>query len=143
MRSGELCTRRVVTADPGESVVTAARRMTSEDVGDLVVVERIGDKVHPIGIITDRDLVTGALVLGDARTLSLTVRDLMQQPLVTAMEEDAAELVLAKLKRHHIRRIPIVDKEGALQGILTLDDLVGWIREQIDDATEVFEPMRL
>jgi len=140
MKAGELCTRRTITADPGESVVDAARRMTKEDVGDLIVVEDIGGKVHPVGIVTDRDLVTGALSLGDTRTLSLDVRDVMQADLITAFEDEPIEAVLAKLKRRHVRRIPIVDREGVLQGVLTLDDIVEWIREQIDDASAALAP---
>ena len=140
MKAGELCTRRTITADPGESVVDAARRMTKEDVGDLIVVEDIGGKVHPVGIVTDRDLVTGALSLGDTRTLSLDVRDVMQADLITAFEDEPIEAVLAKLKRRHVRRIPIVDREGGLQGVLTLDDIVEWIREQIDDASAALAP---
>jgi CBS domain-containing protein len=141
MKAGELCTRRTVTADPDETVVDAARRMTSEDVGDLIVVEQVAGRVHPIGIITDRDLVTRALSLGDSRTLSLRVRDVMQSDLVTALDDEPVEAVLSKLKRRHVRRMPIVDRDGALQGVLSLDDIVGWIREQIDDASAVIEPV--
>jgi len=140
MKTGELCTRRTVTAEPDESVVEAARRMTKEDVGDLVVVEDIGGKVHPIGIVTDRDLVTGALSLGDNRMLSLRVRDVMQSDLITTLDDEPVEAALAKLKGRHIRRIPVVDRQGVLQGVLTLDDIVEWIREQIDDATAVLAP---
>jgi CBS domain-containing protein len=138
MKAGELCTRRTVTADPEESVIEAARRMTRENVGDLVVVEDIGGKMHPIGIVTDRDLVTGALVLAE-RALTLQVRDVIQRELVTACEDDPVEAVLAKLKRHQLRRMPIVDQQGVLQGVLTLDDIVEWIREQIDDASAVLQ----
>lgn len=144
MQAGELCTRVVITADPDESVVSAARRMAREGVGDLIVVEDIGGKVHPIGIVTDRDLVTGALVLGDDRALTQCLRDVMQAELVTAYDDESVEAVLGKLKRRHVRRIPIVDRQGALQGVLTLDDIVAWIREQIDDAAAVLDaPPRL
>ena len=141
MKAGELCTRRTITADPDESVVEAARRMTKEDVGDLIVVENIGGKAHPIGIVTDRDLVTGALSIGNAEALSLQVRDVMESELLVAVEDELVESVLAKLKRRHVRRIPIVDHEGVLQGVLTIDDVLEWIREQIDDASAVIAPV--
>src|SRR5262245_14858426 len=131
MHAGELCTRRTVTADPEESVVDAARRMTKEDVGDLIVVQDVGGKTHPIGIVTDRDL-TSALSLGDSRAFSLRVRDVMEADLITAFDDEPVEAVLTKLKRRHVRRIPIVDRQGVLQGVLTLDDIVEWIGEQID-----------
>ena len=138
MNAGELCVRRVVTADPGESVVDAAKRMRDEHVGDLVVVERIGGKVHPIGLVTDRDLVTRSLAQG-ASGLDLRVSDVMVGGPVTATEDDHVETVLAKLKRHGIRRIPIVDHTGALQGIVTFDDVVTWIGEQLERATAIVE----
>lgn len=138
MNAGELCIRRVVTADPDEPVVDIARRMRDEHVGDLVVVEQIGDKVHPIGIVTDRDLVTRALAAG-TDGLVLRVRDVMHGGPITATEHDDIETVLATLRRHGIRRIPIVDHEGALQGILTFDDVVAWIGEQVERATAIVE----
>jgi CBS domain-containing protein len=139
MKAGELCTRRTITAEPEESVVDAARRMMKENVGDLVVVQNIGGKVRPIGIVTDRDLVTGALALGDERAFRLEVRDVMQPELITSFDDEPVETVLASLKRHQIRRMPIVDRQGVLQGVLTLDDIVEWIREQIDDASAVLQ----
>lgn len=138
MNAGELCIRRVVTADADESVVDAAKRMRDEHVGDLVVVEQIGGKVHPIGLVTDRDLVTRSLAEG-APGLALSVGDVMIGAPVTATEDDHVETVLAKLERHGIRRIPIVDRAGALQGILTFDDVVSWIGEQIERATAIVE----
>jgi CBS domain-containing protein len=139
MTAGELCIRRVITAEPTETVVDAARRMIDENVGDLIVVEMIGDKVHPIGILTDRDLVGGALARGTPEALQIRVRDVMQADVVTAYENEGADQVLAKLQRYKIRRLPIVDHTGALQGILTLDDMLTWIREQIDHAAHVVE----
>lgn len=139
MMAGELCTRRTVTADPDESVVDGARRMKEEHVGDLVVVEDVGGKAHPIGIVTDRDLVIRALAIGDERAFSVRIRDVMQDELVTSFDDEPVETVLAKLKRHQIRRMPIVDRQGVLQGVLSLDDIVGWIREQIDDASTVLQ----
>jgi CBS domain-containing protein len=138
MNAGELCIRRVVTADPEESVVDAAKRMRDESVGDLVVVEEIDGKVHPVGLVTDRDLVTRSLADGP-HGLALRVGDIMEESLVTATEDDDLETVLAKLEHHDIRRIPIVDHAGALQGILTLDDVVTWIGEQLERASAIVE----
>ncbi len=138
MTAGELCIRRVVTASRDETVVDVARRMTEENVGDLVVVERTGDRAHPIGIVTDRDLVIGALARGTSEALALRVGDVMSE-LVTAYDDEPIERVFGKLRTYKIRRLPVVDRTGALQGILTLDDLVAWIREQLDDAATVIE----
>jgi CBS domain-containing protein len=138
MTSGELCIRRVITADRDETVVDAARRMTEENVGDLVVVERAADVTKPIGIVTDRDLVAGALARGTSEALGLRIADVMSE-LVTIYDDEPIERAFAKLRTYRIRRLPVVDRSGALQGIVTLDDLVAWIREQLDDAASVID----
>lgn len=139
MDSGELCIRRVITADPDETIVAAAQRMAEHGVGDLVVVEDAGGEVHPIGIVTDRDLVTRGLARAAPHALDLKVRDVMHGELVTAFADEPVEVVLCRIKLHGIRRIPIVDRAGVLQGILTLDDIVAWIGEQLNDATGLIE----
>ena len=139
MTAGELCIRRIVTAERDESVVDAARRMLEENVGDLIVVEQIADSAIPVGILTDRDLTVGVLSRGTPDALGLRIRDVMQTELVTVYDDEDASVALAKLERHNVRRIPVVDHSNVLQGILTLDDLIGWIREQLDQAASLVE----
>lgn len=138
MTAAELCIRRVITADPDETVVAAARRMAEENVGDLVVVQRLTAGVTPIGIVTDRDLVLGALAIGTPAALARRVADVMT-PAITARDTDGIDQVLHTLRTYKIRRLPIVDDAGTLIGLITLDDLVAWIREQLDDAADVIE----
>lgn len=139
MDAGELCIRRVYTAEANESIVAVAQRMADNNVGDLVVVEQTDGDVHPIGIVTDRDLVTRGIARGAPLALELTVRDVMRENLVTAFDDEAVDVVLRRIKEHGIRRIPIVDRAGVLQGILTLDDIVAWIGEQLNDAARLLE----
>jgi len=137
MKAGELCTRTVVTATADESVIDAARRMTEHDVGALVVVELAGGLARPIGIVTDRDLVTRALIRGEP--IAGVVGDVMDTELVTAGENDDVDAVLAKLRQRAVRRVPIVDPRGALLGILTLDDIVEWLSEELRDAATLID----
>jgi CBS domain-containing protein len=137
MKAGELCTRNVVTAQLDETVVEVAQRMSQYDVGAVVVVDETGGSARPIGVLTDRDLVTRALVRG--APTAVVVRDVLDRELVTAAEDDDVDAVLAKLRRRAVRRIPIVDRQGALLGILTLDDIVGWISEELRDAAALIE----
>ena len=139
MRAGEVCIREVVTAERGEAVVDAARRMAEHGVGDLIVVARDGKLVRPIGIVTDRDLVLHVLARPDKNPSKVTVGDVMQPQLVTAVETDELDDVLVKLRRHAIRRIPIVDAQGGLQGVVSLDDVIEWIYEQMRAVTALVE----
>lgn len=140
MTAGELCVRNVITARQDESVVDAARRMAMFHVGDVVVVE---DQPHgmprPIGIITDRDLVIHVLARSERSPETTTIADVMRRDLVTACEDDEVDIVVAKMRDHAIRRIPIVDRGGGLQGLLSIDDVLGWMRDQMQDAARLLE----
>lgn len=140
MRAGELCVRTVYTALPDESVVDAAQRMAEHQVGDLIVVDEPGDgTVRPIGILTDRDLVLRVLTRPDRIPAQTKISEVLSKETVTAMDDDDVEEVLAKLRRHAIRRMPIVDHQGVLQGIIALDDIVGWMAEQLEVAAALLE----
>jgi CBS domain-containing protein len=140
MRAGELCVRDVVTATATESVVDAARRMANLDVGDLiVVVAQPGGLPRPVGIVTDRDLVVQVLARPDRVAASTTLADIVQRELVVASEDDDVEHVVAKMRECSIRRIPIVDRNGGLQGVISVDDVLGWMRDQLRDATKLLE----
>ena len=138
MRAGELCVRDVVTARSDESVVEVARRMASLDVGDVIVVEeRAGRLPHPIGIATDRDLVVHVLAHADRVPATTKLADVMGRELVLATEDDDVHAVLEKMRAHSIRRIPIVDRDGGLQGVLSIDDVLGMLRQDIEIATKL------
>ena len=140
MRAGELCVRDVVTATADESVVEAARRMAMLDVGDLVVVtERTDALPVPVGIITDRDLMIEVLARPERVPALTTVADVMHRPLITATEDEDIETIVEKMRANGVRRIPIVDDDGGLQGLLSIDDVIGWIREEIQAATRLLE----
>lgn len=137
MKAGELCTRSVVTANVDEPVVEVARRMTRHDVGSVVVVEDVGGVARPVGMVTDRDLVTRALARGAPVTGA--VREVMNGELVTANEADDVDDVLARLRRRAVRRVPVVGAGGELLGILTLDDILAWISEELRSAVTLVE----
>jgi len=119
----DLCTLDVACCGPDTTVREAARAMRRSHVGDLVVVDDPkGDRV-PIGIVTDRDLVLE--VLGNGLDPNhTTVARLMRQPVVIANENEQITPVIARMRTHGVRRVPVVDSHGATVGIITLDDLL-------------------
>ena len=140
MRAGELCVRNVATAGEHESVVDAARRMSELRVGDVVVVvERPHELPRPVGIVTDRDLVVQVLARPERAAAALKLGEVMGRELVVASEDDEVEAVLEKMRAHAIRRIPIVDRGGGLQGLLSLDDVLGWMCDQLRSAAGLVE----
>jgi CBS domain-containing protein len=130
MTVGEICERNVVVAPKTEMVVDAAKRMRTSHVGDLVIVETKGERQVPVGILTDRDIVVGGVAGDPAHLTYLLVSDLMTDDLITAEEHESTEAALRKMQEHGVRRLPIVDSEGALVGIVTLDDLLQFFSGQ-------------
>ena len=140
MRAGELCVRSVVTAGEDEPIVEAARRMSELRVGDLIVViEQPHALPRPVGIVTDRDLVLQVLARPERVPAETKVGDVMQREIVVAAEDDEVEAVVEKMRAHAIRRIPIVDRDGGLQGILSLDDVLGWMCDQLHAAAALVD----
>ncbi|MGN2249759.1 CBS domain-containing protein [Frateuria edaphi] len=115
---------RVMTRNPKFCLATSpldevARAMRDEDVGEIPVVDL--DR-HPIGVITDRDIVVRTLAAG-RNPLDVRVQDCMTAPPIV-IKEDASLQDCAKLmERQQIRRVPVVDAKGALCGIVSLADL--------------------
>lgn len=131
MRVGEACSRSVVVIPPATTVGEAARIMREHHVGSLVVTDGIGGK-RPLGIITDRDFVVEVLSAGvDYRTVS--VGEIMAPKLIRATEGESALEALHRMRAHGIRRLPVVDSAGDLVGIVTLDDLLEIVAEELDD----------
>jgi CBS domain-containing protein len=130
MTVGEVCKRNVAVAAKNETIVDAANHMRSLHVGDLVVVENRQDRRVPIGVITDRDIVVSAVASNSGHITSLLVGDIMSSDLVTAREHETIEAALKKMEEHGIRRLPVVDGDGALVGIVTLDDALQVLTEQ-------------
>ena len=130
MTVGDICNRSVVIAPKTEMIVDAAKRMRTSHVGDLVIVENRNGRHFPVGIVTDRDIVV-SVVAGDPEHVNyLLVSDVMTSDLVTAKEHDSTETALKKMHEHGVRRLPVVDEDGALVGILTLDDVLQYLTGQ-------------
>jgi CBS domain-containing protein len=121
MTVGEMCTRKVVTADREETLVDAAAKMRGSHVGALVVVD---SHARPVGILTDRDIVVSAIAQSPERVRSLVVGDVMTGDVVTLRAGEPVDAALRTMPVHGIRRLPVVDTEGRLVGILTLDDML-------------------
>jgi CBS domain-containing protein len=137
MTVGEVCNRNVVICRAFESVGTAARRMEACHVGDLVVVADRVDHREPVGIVTDRDLVIRVLARELANPYAIGIGDVCTSKLVTAREDESVADAVSKMRSFGIRRLIVVDDKGALQGIVTFDDLVEILAGELMDLAEL------
>jgi CBS domain-containing protein len=115
---------RLMTRNPRFCLATSpldevARAMRDEDVGEIPVVDL--DR-HPVGVITDRDIVVRTLADG-RNPLDVRVQDCMTAPPVVIQEDASVEDCARLMERQKIRRVPVVDARGALCGIVSLADL--------------------
>jgi len=136
MTAGEYCNREVVITGQDVSVTEAAMLMKQHHVGDLVVVEKQGEKTLPIGIITDRDIVI-EVIAKKADPDALIIKDIMSTGLVTVEEKQALLDTLTLMQNQGVRRIIVVDAQGSLQGLLSADDAIELIAEAINNLTKL------
>jgi signal-transduction protein with cAMP-binding, CBS, and nucleotidyltransferase domain len=138
LTAGDLCTRSTVIAYPKTGLNEAARLMREQHVGSLIVVEETVAGRLTVGLLTDRDIVT-AVVARDLNPSTLTVGDVMSADPVTVRESDSVLDVLSTMRRKGVRRIPVTDAKGVLLGVITLDDLLGVVSEQLHALVEAIE----
>lgn len=130
LNAGEICSRIVVVAERDTPLPAAARRMREQHVGCLVVVDETGSGRRVVGMLTDRDIVT-AVMAQALDPSALRVEDVMSADVVTAREADAFAELLAMMRRKGVRRLPVIDPQGVLVGLVTLDDLLEILAEQL------------
>ncbi len=137
MNIGELCNRETIIVQKDENIVEAARLMRRFHVGDLIVVIKSEDGNTPIGIVTDRDIVM-EVVANNADPQTVKVSEIMSQELVTGSDEEGIYEIIERMRMHGIRRLPVVDKEGRLAGILSVDDILEFLGEEVDALIGLF-----
>ena len=137
MKIDKIYHRKVVTARKDDSLVEAARRMRQQHVGDVIVIEQNSHGCVPIGVLTDRDIVVGAIANDLEHLSTLLVGDVMTTWVVTANEEDELTDVIALMRRRGLRRIPVVDADGTLQGIIALDDIMEYLASQLGFLAQI------
>ena len=137
-RGGSVCApslgrfeRPVVTANLDDSVYQVACRMRDEHVGCVVVI-RDG---RPVGMLTDRDLALRVVAEGlDPR--SVLVSSIVTYDAATILRSDGIETAVRTMREHCVRRVPIVDEDGRVTGIVTADDLVALFSSELSALGE-------
>ena len=136
MSVGEICNREVIVIQRDETIVEAAKLMRQYHVGAVIVVEKRNGLQVPVGIVTDRDLVVEILATElDERVI--TVGDIMPQEIFTIKESAASYEAIEFMRRKTARRLPVVDDAGELVGILTLDDALQLLSEELLDLAKL------
>jgi len=129
-KCSEVMTEDPVCCLPGDPVVQAARLMQNEDIGSIPVIEN--EKIRAlVGIVTDRDLAIKILAEGRP-AISTKVEEVMTREVVTCHMDEDVQKALDAMAVHQLRRIPVVDDDHKIVGIIA----------QADVATRVDEPKK-
>ncbi len=136
MRIGEICTTSTIYCTRDDSVQDAALKMRQHHVGDLVVIDQPDDEKLPVGILTDRDIVVSVIALA-LDPASLLVGDIMSDDLDTCSLDDDVYETIERMHHRGVRRMPVVDGDGRLSGIVSADDLLGFLAEEMSELARI------
>lgn len=123
MTISAICSREIITVHRDATVLHAAMLMRQYHMGDVVVIEDRKGKSVPVGIVTDRDIVI-ELVATELDCRVITAGDIMGTHLIVVKEDAGIFEAIQLMSAKGVRRLPVVDNEGGLAGIVTLDDLL-------------------
>jgi CBS domain-containing protein len=130
MSLARFCRKTGAIIQPTQRVAEAAQRMRDEHLGAIVVVQ---DDLRPVGMVTDRDLVT-RLVAERKEAAVVPVSDVMSPGPAVARVEDSLDQTLFAFKKHGVRRLPIVDGQGRVAGLVSLDDVLVLLSAELDQT---------
>ena len=122
MHVREVMTRDPACCTPSDSTQRAGSLMRRFDIGVLPIVDDEYDR-RLLGIVTDRDLCL-AVIAFDRRPSEVTVEECMLRNPICCAPDDEVRAALELMRTHHVRRLPVVNAQGFLVGMLSLTDLV-------------------
>ena len=137
MQVQEIMTKDVSCCSPATNAAAAAELMWTQNCGSLPVVD---DGGRIVGIVTDRDLFI-ALGTKNQRPAELCVGEMMTGDISLCAPEDDLQTALRRMAQKQVHRLPVVDRSGALKGLLSIDDVV--VNTQSDSLSkEILNTMK-
>ena len=136
MSAGEYCNREIVVVEKSDSVREAAKLMRERHVGDVVVVEKTAEGAKPQGILTDRDIVI-ELLAKDVDVDSVSIGDIMSTHLVSVNEDTKLLDAINLMRDKSIRRLIVLTETGTLAGLLSVDDILEIVTEQLTSLSKL------
>lgn len=139
MHLGKHVTHETVTLGLDASIVDAAQIMRTKHVGSVIAID---ENRRPVGILTDRDIVVGVVAQDPEDLLRLSVRDVCTPGPIVALEDEDLDAVMARMRRYGIRRVPVVDREGLLVGVFSMDDALAALARELAGVTDLLRNER-
>lgn len=132
-----ICQTDVITVDKRSTLKHVSEVMQEKHVGSIIVTEGFNGKKIPAGIITDRDI---ALALGSSpRPQEIRVEQIMQSQPITVKTSEGIYETIVKMRENGIKRMPVVLEDGSLFGIISADDMLTLMGEEINNLSKIPE----
>lgn len=138
MPVNQVMRKGVIVVDSGMPIVKCAEKMASNKIGSVVVME----KGKAIGIVTERDMVRKVVSKGRKASTSAPIKKIMSTPIRVISKEKSVTEAVALMRRYGIKRLPVVDAQKKLVGIVTDSDITRAVPSMIDLLTEVYNIQR-
>ena len=122
----DIMTKDLVTATSENTVAEVARLMKTEDIGPVLIVDNEQSKTL-VGILTDRDIVLK--VIAEGKDANTRVGEVMSKKLVTCRADDNVDVAMKAMAQYQLRRIPVVEENMRLVGIISQADLATRVNE--------------
>jgi CBS domain-containing protein len=129
----KICNSKVITAPVDTSIYEISSLMKKYNIGNIVIID---DKNKPIGIITDRDIVT-KVIANDIDQRNLAASDIMSIDLLLLKEYQGIQESLEMMCAKGVRRAPVVNDVGILMGIVSIDDLALLIADEMESYAKL------
>ena len=141
MQIGKICKRKVVCCGLDATALEAAQIMRTEHVGDIVVIDDRDGRRRPVGIVTDRDLIV-QVVAKAVDPNSVCASEVMGPELIVAEEHEDIYETVQRMRWKGVRRVPVVNAQGELIGIASVDDLAEVLSEALSDVARISNRQR-
>ena len=142
MRVGEICTRSVSWCETGASVIDAARMMRDAHINNVIVAEQWDGERIPVGVLTDRDIVI-QIVAKEVDPKAVRVGDIMGREIFTVDEDEPVSETIENMRFNGVRRLPVIDKRGAMVGVIALEDLLRNLAKDLAAIADVTSRARV
>jgi CBS domain-containing protein len=133
----DYCSQKPVTVERDRGLLDAAALMRDHHVGCLIVVDDSGGARRPVGILTDRDIVVRVVAQTDRQIHLVRVDDVMTPNPVLVRETDDLSDTLMTMRAKGVRRVPVVSSTGSLVGVLSFDDILDLIQDEVSDLAHL------
>jgi len=129
MKVKDIMTKDPAVCTPDTMLQVVALMMVDHDCGQIPVIES-NSNARPVGVVTDRDIIVRAVARG-MNPLDMTARDVMTSPSVTVTPDTKVEDCADTVADKRVRRVPVVDDDGACSGMISQADLAQHAPEKL------------